>query len=142
MKFSAKRHLIIGLLLLATAGTLIQCNMPLANTSIYYTDQNNNTFSISANSLEYNPILAEESSSGTYDGGEPATVSLSKEQFEAIRNGAVTLLEDTSKHSEKRQMMTAVLQLKTTDSSTRKILVKSSERAAFEALLIDAIDTE
>lgn len=114
--------------------------MPNSNSSIYYTDQNNNTYSISAKSLVYNPITAKESSSGAYDGGEPATVALTKEQFETMLSSAKALIEDTSKHSEMRRMMTAVLLLKDADSSNRKIVVKSANRSAFEALLHAAKD--
>lgn len=39
-------------------------------------------------------------------------------------------------------MMTAVLSMKGTDSSTRKIVSRSSERTEFVALLIDAINSE
>lgn len=49
-----------------------------------YIDGNGNTYYITKNLIQYDPMSAKYSSSGFYDGGKAAKVVLSLEQFEAI----------------------------------------------------------
>jgi len=107
--------------------------MPASESIFYYTDQNNNRYTISPETLSYLPIKKENSSSGIYDGGEAATVALSKEAYKTISEKAMDLLADTSKHTTKRMMMTSIIQLK--EPSERATLVKSKKRTDFENLL-------
>lgn len=121
-------------------GFLIQCTMPASDSIFYYTDQNNNRYTISPDTLSYLPIKKENSSSGEYDGGESATVALSKKEYKTISEKALELLADTSKHTNKRMMMTSIIALK--EPSERATLVKSKKRTDFENLLNELLKTD
>jgi hypothetical protein len=67
-----------------------------------YADGSANRYVITPYQIDYIPVKPQESSSGTYSGGEPQTVRITKDQFEKIS----TLLEDafqsTNSHIENR----------------------------------------
>ena len=124
----------LGLLLLLMLG-LVQCKPSVISTPNYvYTDMNNNRFFISSETLTYAPISAKESSSGTYDGGEKATVSLAKEHFKKISQMSDSLLA-AGPFIEKRAMLTSILSKKQNDTTERRILARSKKRTEFEHLL-------
>lgn len=50
-----------------------------------YVDGSGNTYSITEQLIQYDPMTANYSSSGVYDGGKAAKVVLSPKQFEKIR---------------------------------------------------------
>ncbi len=49
-----------------------------------YADGSANRYIITPTMLEYDPVTPKESSTGTYSGGDPKTVSISTKQFESI----------------------------------------------------------
>lgn len=54
--------------------------------SIYeYADGSANLYSLNGNTLSYDPVRPEESSTGTYSGGDPKTVQLTRPQADSIR---------------------------------------------------------
>jgi len=63
----------------------VQCKTQQTNstnmTSYEYIDGNGNLYAISKTAIVYDPITAEESSTGTYNGGEPYTAPLAEKQF-------------------------------------------------------------
>ena len=102
---------------------------------IYYTDQNNNTYSVSATQISYRAIRPENSSSGTYSGGTDRQVSISKEQFKKINSLAEQLFEDFSSHAERREMRTTILKRSKFLKEKKAILYPSDKRAEFEDIL-------
>jgi hypothetical protein len=52
--------------------------------SYTYIDGNNNTYTITQLHVDYKPVSKENSSSGTYSGGDPKKIGISKEQFEKL----------------------------------------------------------
>jgi hypothetical protein len=50
-----------------------------------YVDGNNNTYAITSTALDYIPVKKADSSSGTYSGGEPKKVVITKTQFAEIQ---------------------------------------------------------
>jgi hypothetical protein len=102
---------------------------------IYYTDQNNNTYSVSAAQISYRAIRPENSSSGTYSGGIDRQVSISKEQFKKINSLAEQLFEDSSSHAARREMRTTILKKSKSLKEKKAILYPSDKRAEFEDIL-------
>ncbi len=125
------------LFLLLICASLIQCKTGKdLNISYTYTDQNNNVISISSERITYNPIAAEESSSGTYSGGDPKSVKISEENFQIISRKAEELFDGAPKNV-RREMLTSVLSKRVNEQSTRVILSKSALRNDFEKLLLE-----
>lgn len=102
--------------------------------TLYYTDQNNNRFHITETTFAYFPITEKESSSGTYNGGEPVSGPITLEKFASLLKAAETLLKENSLVTTRR-MLTARLSIKRGTTTEAAILKKSSERTAFELLL-------
>lgn len=93
------------------AGVFIICFLAIAQLSLKskinmytYIDGNNNVFSIAPESLSYEPISKEQSSSGEYDGGEPKMVKITNEQFTKIEGIIDAILADKSIHEKNREM--------------------------------------
>ncbi|KPQ19238.1 MAG: hypothetical protein HLUCCX10_03425 [Algoriphagus marincola HL-49] len=106
---------------------------------IYYTDQNNNSFTISPSSLTYQGTKIENSSSGLYSGGKDRQIKISRPIFEKIHKLAETLLLDTSNHAERREMRTAILQVGDPSAGQRVMIYPSAEREKLEELLSDIL---
>jgi hypothetical protein len=102
---------------------------------IYYTDQNNNTYSVSATQISYCAIRPENSSSGTYSGGSDRQVNISKEQFKRINCLAERLFKDSSSHAERREMRTTILKKSKSLKEKKAILYPSDKRTEFEDIL-------
>ena len=69
-----------------------------------YTDGNNNTYLIRSTSLEYKPISKENSSSGTYSGGEAKKITITKEQFSKIESLIDSIRKDKKNIIDSRPM--------------------------------------
>ncbi|MBX2894473.1 MAG: hypothetical protein KF763_03465 [Cyclobacteriaceae bacterium] len=54
--------------------------------NLTYADGSANRYEISTRELRYLPIKPEESSTGTYSGGQPAQVGLNEEQYNRLRS--------------------------------------------------------
>ncbi len=108
----------------------------------FYLDQNNNSYSITENEIRYNPMTAKNSSSGVYNGGEKATVTLTKEQFIDIAQRAETLLQNKDYHANKREMLTAVLSTERKEIVIKRFLKKSELRTQLETLLKTLLNQE
>ncbi len=74
-----------------------------------YIDGNNNLWIVKENEIEYKPITKEQSSSGEYSGGKPFKVSITLEQYGELQILFKNALQQTSSHSEKREMGTGTV---------------------------------
>lgn len=106
----------------------------------FYTDQNNNTYTISSSEVRYDPITPKESSSGVYSGGEKAVVPITQKTFRKIVQLAETLQQDTLSHIDRREMRTAILLAESNGKDiSRVILLPSEKRSALEKLLEELV---
>ena len=69
-----------------------------------YVDGSNNVYSLTQDSLDYDPISPNQSSSGEYSGGEPKTVKITTEQFAKLETIILALSKDKKSHEKTRQM--------------------------------------
>jgi hypothetical protein len=75
--------------------------------------------------VNYKPMTAEMSSSGTYSGGVPADVQINKDQYNKLLILALNFGIQSRLHRNKRTMMTAKLSLLDGEDTYRYILGKS-----------------
>jgi hypothetical protein len=129
----------IKLFLITMIFGLSSCANQKLNMTYFYTDQNNNQYSISASEIRYNPIEPSESSSGTYSGGTKITMKLSPEGFREISKQADALLLTSAGYSSARRMLTAIISVTKAGKTKRGILNPSEERTKFEVLLKQAL---
>lgn len=101
-----------------------------------YADGSANRYIITSDSLEYDPVTQAESSTGTYSGGEPKTVSLSAEQFKSIRQVIDKALANKAVHIQDRIKMSGAISIVKGDIHTQVILApRSAEKESIEKLL-------
>lgn len=99
---------------------MIQCKTTKKNNAMVsyeYVDGNGNVYAISSNTIVYDPITPEESSTGTYSGGEPYTVSIELQHFQAIQqaiNNGIARTEDQTSQRNKGNGTLVILPSKTT----------------------------
>lgn len=75
-----------------------------------YSDGSGNAYFISETSLIYNPVTPLESSSGEYDGGSPAEVALTAEDYEMLKDLLESAINDPQDQIENREMMSGYIQ--------------------------------
>jgi hypothetical protein len=119
--------------------SLLSCS---TDTNLYfYTDQNNNTYTIAPSEIRFDPITPNESSSGVYSGGEKAVIPISINSYKKIVQLTEALQEDTIHHIGQREMRTAILLTeKDGQDVSRFILLPSERRTALEKLLKDLVE--
>jgi uncharacterized protein YbaP (TraB family) len=76
---------------------------------IAYIDQNNNSWEISKESIQYKGISTNQSSSAMYSGGENRNITISPEQYSELQELAQAALNDKSAHIDNRKMGSALL---------------------------------
>lgn len=104
-----------------------------------YADGNGNLYVITKRNLNYIPVKPEESSTGTYSGGEPKTVTLTAEQFESIRE-ALEIGIKSDNHIQDRVKMSGVISVVREKDKTEYILTPGSpEIKTIETLLKEII---
>lgn len=69
-----------------------------------YIDGNNNTYVLTPSALDYKPVKKEESSSGTYSGGEPKNVAVTREQYAKLEGIIDLIKKDKANIIKDRQM--------------------------------------
>lgn len=116
-----------------TDQSTIQFNISMEN--IRYVDTNNNSYSVREGTLRYSPITPENSSSGTYSGGEPKSKTLTDEEMAGIQQKVQEIEDTPSLHLQQRQMLTAMLFVGEQDNRRKYILGRSEKRTALEQLL-------
>ncbi len=104
----------------------------MQKTKFGYADGNGNRYIITSGILQYIPVTPEESSSGTYSGGDPKVITLHEVQFQAIRKVLQDAIDDQSIHIDKRIMGSAVIQK---DSDTWIISPQAPQKDRIDALL-------
>src|SRR5690606_17388675 len=104
----------------------------MQQTKFGYTDGNGNRYIITSGVLQYIPLTPEESSSGTYSGGEPKVITLHEVQVQAIRKLLEDAIDDQSIHIDKRIMGSAVIEK---NSATWIISPQAPQKSRIESLL-------
>lgn len=89
----------------------------------HYADGSANKYILTATSLEYLPVTPEESSTGTYSGGDPAFVEITAEQFNTLKGLFETAIAKTEIHTDSRDKMTGLIIRTAPSGSTRVILL-------------------
>jgi len=93
------------------------------NTANYeYADGNANVYVITPTELKYIPVTPEESSSGTYSGGEPKNIAISPTQFQTLEALFESALNNTGTHIENRVMMSGLVSR--TGSNKKQCILK------------------
>ena len=77
--------------------------------SYEYVDGNGNLYAINHTSIVYDPVTPEESSTGTYSGGEPYVASLEQKQFDQIESVFKKVISQKEDQTDTRSMGTGTL---------------------------------
>jgi hypothetical protein len=115
------------------------------NTRQYeYGDGSGNRYVLTSSTLSYVPVRVEESSSGTYSGGDPKEILLKGNQFNSIRellDKAISKSLSSSIHIEGRAKMSGVISVLDKNERKEYILKPGSEEMkAIEALLKELLE--
>ncbi len=115
------------------------------NTRQYeYGDGSGNRYVLTSSTLSYVPVRVEESSSGTYSGGDPKEILLKGNQFNSIRellDKAISKSLSNSIHIEGRAKMSGVISVLDKNERKEYILKPGSEEMkAIEALLKELLE--
>lgn len=90
-----------------------QCKTQQTNSknmsSYEYIDGNGNLYAISKTSIVYDPVTVEESSTGTYSGGEPYTAPLEEKQFNDLEYTFKKCIDTKEGQTQTRSMGTGTL---------------------------------
>lgn len=101
-----------------------------------YADGSANRYIITADTLEYDPVTPEESSTGTYSGGDPKSVSISAEQFESIGQLFDKAIANKAVHIADRMKTSGAISIVKGSNRTEAILAPGcAEKDAIEGLL-------
>jgi hypothetical protein len=76
---------------------------------IAYIDQNNNSWEISKESIQYKGISTNQSSSALYSGGKNRNIIISPQQYSELQQMAQAVLEDKTAQLDNRNMGSAIL---------------------------------
>lgn len=95
-------------------------------TDYFYSDGNSNQYTLRGSTLTYTPVKPEESSSGTYSGGEPRTVALSRSQARALESLFEQAISHIDAHQPNRVKGTGVIIITRGGEERRCVLKKSS----------------
>jgi len=87
-----------------------------------YADGNANVYVITPTELKYIPVTPEESSSGTYSGGEPKNIAISPAQFQTLEALFESALKNKDAHIENRVMMSGLVSR--TGSNKKQCILK------------------
>lgn len=98
-----------------------------------YADGNANRYVLTPDSLQYIPVLAQESSSGMYSGGQPKVVTISIDDFEVLESHLKNLVKRVELHSTNRMKMSGLIKDK--DSQKAVIIKPCPELTALDSLL-------
>ena len=74
-----------------------------------YIDGNGNLYVISSTTIVYDPITPEESSTGTYSGGEPYNITIDLKQFNNLENKFKKVMTNTDGQTKARNKGTGTL---------------------------------
>ncbi len=77
---------------------LIVAACMIQHPQLIYSDGSANRYEISANQLSYIPVKPEESSTGMYSGGKPATISLTQPEYQKLKDLFEEAIAKTDQH--------------------------------------------
>ena len=95
-----------------------------AQENYIYSDESSNNYIISETQIKYEPVTKENSSSGTYSGGEPKTKTLSKTDFEKISALFKEVFTAKVDQQQNREMMTGLLIHKKGKKTIQQVVIK------------------
>lgn len=104
-----------------------------------YSDGCANVYTVYPDSIVYDPVRPEESSSGIYSGGEPYTAVITPEQFSRIFNEVRILEENLSLQTDQRNMMTGQFEIYSPEGISIFIVKNGEALDEFNRLLSDEI---
>ncbi len=91
----------------------LRCPTNVNNTAtITYYDGNNNTYVLSDGKIEYTPATADQSSSGTYNGGKHKKAKLNQKDWSSIAELLNLVIDNTGIHMQNRIMTSVMIQIK------------------------------
>jgi len=76
-----------------------------------YADGNGNRYTITRSALSYIPVKPEESSSGTYSGGSPTSITITSGEFQRISDVLMKAVDNPASHSSNRVMMSGTISM-------------------------------
>jgi hypothetical protein len=102
---------------------------PVMQGKIYtYSDGSANQYRITKDSIEYFPVKPAQSSTGTYDGGDPVKKQMAPELFQQFEQLVKDAGADTNEHTSERGKGTAMISVYDGTSSSSFILRMGSAR--------------
>jgi len=111
-------------------------NKNLRQMKLEYADGNGNYYKITNDSIHYKPITKAMSSSGMYDGGEPAAKKIKPSDFEKIYMEFEAIFKNTEIQIKYRIKTSGMLTINTSNPSKKTCIIKSSnEQEDLEKLL-------
>ncbi len=93
-----------------------------------YVDGSANSYEVTPTSVQYIPIKPENSSSGTYDGGEERTVAIDSTTFSSLDSLFTDAIKDTSSHIKNRIKGSGMI-LYFDDGMEKSIVLKSGSQS-------------
>jgi len=91
-------------------------------TDYSYADGSANVYELRGHVLEYIPVKPEESSTGTYSGGEPKTVTISTQQRDTLQSLFEKAILNTAVHQKDRAKGTGAITMIKSKEEQRYIL--------------------
>lgn len=107
-------------------------------TDYFYSDGNSNQYILRGSTLSFNPVRPKESSSGTYSGGQPKTVTISSKQASDLKSLLEQAISNVEAHQPNRVKGTAAIII-TRGGEERRCVLKRDSR---EIALVDAMIAE
>ena len=107
-----------------------------------FADGSANVYYVTESSLEYIPVRPEQSSTGTYSGGNPGKISLTAEQFNSVKDLLEAAMRNTDIHIPDRIKTSGqITRVDGTGDTTVYITGASSEMREIESLLHKLLPT-
>lgn len=104
--------------------------------SYTYLDGAANRYTISTTQLKYDPVKPEFSSSGTYDGGDPWTISIEEQIFNEIKSLCEKLITNEALHLSRREMGTGkIIKRNHKDQSSSSYIISRRNVAELDSYL-------
>ena len=109
---------------------------------VSYADHSGNSYRFSSRGssesarFAYDPVTPEQSSSGTYSGGDPQQGTLTADQIDALWHWIRELEADVRQHAESRMMGTGSFVIREAGRADRRFIIRrGSKLSAFDAFV-------
>ncbi len=108
----------------------------MQSTILIYSDGSGNNWTIGNDSIVYQPVTPEISSSGTYSGGKAVTKTVSKDEFSKVHLVFEKIISNREIQIQNRIMTSGMLKIKENNRETKMVIIKPCiEKDELEALL-------